>query len=354
MRRFVLPFRLFVQERETQPQGESSKSAQYKGKKMENTIVNTQSTLDASNAASKKTQVGLMGLLAVFLCSLTVPASAAHSWTLVDTSPANEKMTGIRTGTTQMFAHTSSGDCYQYDKTTNTLELVTTSPAMGEITVGVGDSFFGRDTSNNPYQYNFKTKAFDFIPGTPIMSIGAGAEGVWGVDSSDGEVYAYNSTTNTFDPPPHGEPSEFFESISVGNYGIGPWGLDKGGHAWLYNTNTRFFDETDGVLNTIAVGTGQVWGITSSNTVWMYDPGTEKWIQPDTSARLVEISAGTDSNIWGVDASGEVYKFNDNPKILRFQLVSPQPPEAASVIRVSSGGAGIFVLSTSGSVYKYH
>jgi len=320
---------------------------------MKNSMANTLSQHSSLTAAHGRKRVGLLGLLAIFLCGFATSASAG-SWTLVNTSPSSAKMAGIRAGTTEMWGRDSAGDTYQYISKTNTLELVTTSPSMSGITVGDGKTLWGLSTaaSNNIYEFNFKTKAFDNVSGT-LTSIGAGAEGVWGVNSANGHVYAYNTSTKSFEPPPHGEPSELFESIYVGDYGIGPWALDSSDNAWLFNTTTGYFDETNGVVTSIAVGSGEVWGITSADTVWMYDPGTEKWVEPDTSARLVEISLGSDSQIWGVNSSGEVYKFNTNPKILRFQLVSPQPPESIYLVRVSAGGAGIFALAGSGNVYKY-
>lgn len=318
---------------------------------MKNTITTNKSN-QPRIINSTKNRVGMMALIAFFVCSFAVSASAG-SWTLVDTSPSGSSMFGIRVGSGELWGRDISGNAYQYNSTTNTLEMVTTSPTLIQLTVGQGKSVWALDNSstNNIYYYDFTTKAFVNVPGY-LTSIGAGAEGVWGVNSASGHAYVYNTSTKNFEDPPHGEPSEFFESISVGAYGIGPWGLDSAGNAWLFNTRTGYFDETNGVLASICVGNGEAWGITSAGTVWMYDPTPESWIQPDTSARLTQISLGGDSNVYGVNSSGQVYRFNPNPKILRFQLVSPQPPEAIHVIR--SGGAGVFALAASGNVYKFN
>jgi virginiamycin B lyase len=306
---------------------------------------------------SWKMRTALLGLMAMLVCSL-VSTAAASSWTAVNVSPAlppGVNMEGIQVGSTQAWSRDSAGNAYQYVSSTNALTKVSSTTFVDELAVGVGESVFALDPSDNVYQYDFtkvkgKPIGFKIISGATLTTIGDGAEGVWGVDNATGAVYVFNGTG--FQPPPNGEPSVFFETISVGDYGIGPWCLDKNGDAYLYNTNTQFFDKTNGVLSSIAVGNGEVWGITSEQTVWTYDPSIQSWTEPDTSAQLVEISVGSDSNVWGVDSLGQVYKFNPKPKVNRFQLVSPQPPETALLVRAGSGGA-IYVFATTGNVYKF-
>ncbi|MGA3091333.1 MAG: tectonin domain-containing protein [Terriglobales bacterium] len=316
---------------------------------MQNTIANKFSKYRTSTTASRRNKIGLLAMIAFFLCGFAVSASAA-SWTLVNVS-SGATMTGIRVGSSQMWGHDASGHGYQYVSSTNTLKEVTTTPTLSTLAVGEGQSVWGLDTSNNIYQYSFKHGAFEIVPGT-LTSIGAGEEGVWGVNSSSGQVFVYDPSTNSFNPPPHGEPSEFFESISVGNFGIGPWALDSGGTPWLYNTRTEFFDATGGTtLALVEVGDGEAWGVDSKDRVWTYDVSSETWVQPDPSASLKQVAVGSNSNVWGVNSAGQVYQFNEST--LQFKLVSPQPPEAIYRVRVSTGGAGVFALANSGNTYKY-
>lgn len=322
-----------------------------KGKNMKNKIENAQSNFRTS--ASRKSQLGLLAVVAIFMltCSFAISASAA-SWTAIKTSPAGRTMAGIQAGSAEMWGHDSSGNGYLYNNATLTLVETTTSPAIAELAVGEGKTLFVLDPSDNVYQYDFKTKSFLIVPGATLTTIGSGEEGTWGVDSSTGHVYVYVAKTNSFNPPPNGEPSEKFQTISAGNFAIGPWALDGSGNAWLYNSNTDFFDETSGTtLVQISVGEGEAWGVDSSGAVWEYVTTSEKWMQPEPGAVLRNVAVGNNSNIWGVTTSGEIYKFN--VKKLKFELVSPQPPEAIDRIRVSDGGAGIFVLANSGNVYKY-
>jgi hypothetical protein len=313
-----------------------------KEKKMKNTIANT---LSKYNPASWRSRIGTLALIAFFACSLTISASA--QWTLIS---APTTMAGIQVGSSQVWTRDSSGNLYQYKS--GALTAVPAPVTFDHLAVGEGQSVWAL-SSGDIYTYSFKKpKGFQKVPGT-LTYIGAGQEGVWGVNSgeSGGDVYVYNSSTNSFDPPPHGEPSEHFDYIFAGNFAIGPWGLDQSGGAWLYNTNTQFFDGPTGgtTLTQISVGEGQVWGVNgSSDPAWMYDVSSETWVQPDKTTDLSEVSVYADTNVWGVNGAGQVFKYND--KKIKFVLTA-QPPEPIFLIRV--GGPGIFALAKAGNVYKY-
>jgi hypothetical protein len=159
-------------------------------------------------------------------------------------------------------------------------------------------------------------------------------------------------STNSWEPPATGEPTEHFEWINAGNFAIGPWAIDNNGGAWLYNSRTGFFDGPIGGLPSgvsalqVTVGHGQAWVLSSesSDNVYVYDdnPTVEKWFHPNPFAvpTLSEIAESTDESLWGVSA-GKVYLF-DTSTIL-FGLTA-QPAE--SVFEVKVGTAGVFVLSS--------
>ena len=309
---------------------------------MKTTAANTLSRIHPSTTLSWKKPL-LMSAIALIICSVAISASAS-SWTLVS---APTTMAGIQIGTSQLWGRDAAGNVYQYNKATNAFDKIPSTPVFSSIAVGKGNSVWGLDGSDNIYQYNFSTKKFVEVTGK-LTQIAAGGQGVWGLNSS-GDIFLWNGTK--FVAPPNGQPTAF-SSVYVGTFGIGVWALDASGDTYLYNTDTDFFDQTDGKsLMSIGVGSTEVWGVTTSDTAWEYDVAAEKWIQPDKSASLNEISAGSASNIWGVNTAGEVYKFK--PSASKFELVSPQPPEAAYRMRVSSGGIGIFVLTNSGDTYKY-
>jgi len=281
-------------------------------------------------------------LLGLLLCSLAISASAQ----VVVSAPTG--MVQISAGTTQVWATDINGNTYQYIPSKNKLKKV--PGVLQQISVGAGKSVWGV-IDGVTWTYNFTAKTWDDIATPePFTWIAAGGQGVWAVNASTGHIFSYDQTTGTFNPPPHGEPSESFNSVYVGSYEIGVWGLDNAGNAWLYNSNTEYFDKTDGVLVQIAVGTGQVWGITSIDTVWMYDVGTQKWIQPQPSAGLGVISAGNNANIWGIapGSPGTLWNWNGSA------WVEQPEDEGLFAVSVSSGKAGVFAIGDSGTVYKYN
>lgn len=304
-------------------------------------------------ASSRTNRSGLLTLIALLLCGLATPASAG---TWAEYSPGSVPYTQVVAGSTQVWALNQNGDVYQYNSSTNTFDKITGN--LVRIAVGTGNTVWGMNGSGETYQYNFSKKAFQKVAvslGSPgdFGVIAAGGQGVWGL-STKGITYEWDSVTKSFTKPPHGGTAGAI-GLFVGSYGIGVWELDASNHAWLYNTDTDYFDETDGVLAQIAVGNDQVWGVTWAETVWEYDVTTEKWIQPDPSASLVEIAAGSNSDIWGMNGlPGGVYLFdqttqkfvNQNAKSSGGTLLYLQS------ISVSSGSAGVWGVDIYGTIWK--
>ncbi len=312
---------------------------------MKSTIATTRFSQQTSIPASGKTRIGVLALLAIFLCVFAVSASA-QSWSLVS---APTGMAGIRVGTSQLWGRDGTGHVYRYESGEFKLIDPPGTPLFAGIAVGKGNTVFGHDFSNNIYTYDFSSKTFITVAGS-LSYIGAGGQGVWGVNSK-GHIYMWNGTA--FVPPPHGEPSTDFTTVYVGSYGIGVWAVDTSENTYLFNTDTDFFDGPigGGTKVDIGVGDSEVWSVNSSDQVFMYDVLAEEWVQPEPSARLIHVEASSNANVWGINSAGEVYLFD--PKTKSFNLVSPQPPEpVTAAIRV--GGPGVFVLSSSGNVYKYN
>jgi hypothetical protein len=289
---------------------------------------------------------------AAILCCLATSASAG-TWT--EYAPGSSPYTQIAVGSTQVWALDELGDVYQYNSSTNKFDKITGN--LVRITAGIGNTVWGIASSGEVYQYNFSTKAFQkvvsFGPSGDIGVVTAGGQGVWGLNTKN-VTYEWDSVTKSFVEPPHGGVAGAI-GLFVGSYGIGVWELDSSNHAWLYNTNTDYFDKTGGVLSQIAVGNDQVWGITSSESVWQYDVTTEKWIQPDPSAMLVEIAAGSNSNIWGFNGlPGGVYLFNQSTQKFVDQNAesSGGTPISLQGISVSSASAGVWGVDIYGTIWK--
>jgi hypothetical protein len=302
---------------------------------------------------SRMNHIGLLALIALFLCGLATPASAS-TWT--EYSPGSVPYTQVVAGSTQVWALDQNGDVYQYNSSTDKFDKIPGN--LVRIAVGTGKTVWGMNTSGETYQYNFSTKAFQKV--TAILGspgdwgvIAAGGQGVWGL-STKSVTYEWDSVTKSFTKPPHGGVAGAI-GLYVGSYEIGVWELDASNHAWLYNTNTDYFDETDGVLAQIAVGNDQVWGVTGAETVWQYDVTTEKWIQPDPTALLAEIEAGSNSNIWGFNGlPGGVYLFDQTTQKFVNQNAQSSGGTLVSLqnLTVSSGSAGVWGVDIYGAIWK--
>ena len=131
-------------------------------------IVNPLSHERDLHLVSRKNRVGVVVLLAVFLCGFA--ASASAQWTQV-TSPT--AMSGIQVGTTQMWTRDSSGNVYQYNKKTNSLTKITAPTSFAQIAVGKGNNVWTLDSSQNVYSYDFSTKKFVQVTGQ-LFQIAAG------------------------------------------------------------------------------------------------------------------------------------------------------------------------------------
>jgi hypothetical protein len=326
---------------------------------MKTQIANLLFNHSSSSSASARNMIGLLTFIALFLCSFATNASA--QWTLLSTSPADVNLAGIQVGS-QAWGRDSSGNVYEDIGGTFTLIAPSGTPAFAHITVGVGATpLWGLTAAGESYHYNGSSFVNIPLPSGEVFDfIGAGGEGIWAVDSSTGHAYKYDSSTNRWDPPPTGEPTELFESISAGSYAIGPWGIDSKGGAWLFNSRTGFFDAVGGVpsgstVAQVAVGNGQTWALSSASTnnVYLYDenPAVEQLFHPNqfASPTLSEISVGSDEAVWAVNSAGEVLLYNTSN--LTFNLTA-QPPE--KIFEVKVGTAGVFGLAqTTGHVYQF-
>jgi hypothetical protein len=321
-------------------------------KTMETTTRNPASNRQSLSATLRSIRIGFVTLIPLLLCCLVTPASAGI-WT--EYLPGPVPYTQVQAGSTQVWALDLNENVYQYNSSTNKFDKIAGS--LVRIAVGIGNTVWGISPSGEVYQYNFSKKAFQkvvsFGPSGDIGVVSAGGQGVWGLNTKS-VTYEWDSVTKSFVTPPHGGVKGAV-GLCVGSYGIGVWELDASNHAWLYNTNTDYFDETDGVLAEIAVGNDQVWGVTGADAVWEYDATTEKWIQPDTSARLVEIDAGSNSNIWGFNGlPGGVFLFDQTTQTFVNQNATSSggTPLYLQGMAVSSGSAGVWGIDIYGTIWK--
>jgi hypothetical protein len=278
-------------------------------------IANSLFNHNSSSRASGKSMIGLLTLIALFLCGFATTASA--QWTLLPTSPSGVNLAGIQVGS-QAWGRDGSGNVYEDIGGTFTLVAPSGTPAFAHITVGIGATpLWGLTAAGESYHYNGTSFVNVPLPsGETFDSIAAGGtdEGIWAVNSATGHAFKYNPSTNAWDEPPTGEPTEHFVAIDAGSYAIGPWAVDNKSGLWLFNSRTGFFDAVGGVpsgstITQIAVGNGQTWVLNeSTNNVYLYDenPAVEKFFHPNpfASPTFSAISLGADESVYAANSAG--------------------------------------------------
>ena len=303
---------------------------------MKNRFGNTAAGQHPPNRASRKS-LGLVSLAVLLLFSFASLCSAQ--------TQVHGQLTQIAAGSTEVWGINGSGEVYQYTSSGFTQVI---PGDLFQITVGTGSkNVWGINASEEIYNYDtaLKPPAFEHVHGQ-LVQIQAGGQGVWGLNAS-GDIYVWNGTA--FVAPPHGQPVPFC-SVFVGGYEIGVWALDcTHGDAYYYDGSTEtFVDSTGSNLVSIAVGNSEVWGITKTG-VFVYHPCCNFWSQPDTEAQLVQMSVGTNKQVYGVNASGAVYLYNSTSK--KFGLVT----DSEDFVQISVGGsaAGIWGITSDGAIYKF-
>src|ERR1700690_1239370 len=141
---------------------------------MKPTIANTLSNHNSSTTASRRNRIGLLAVIAFFVCSF---AGSASAWTNI---PSPAPIAGIQVGTSQVWARDFSDNVYQYQA--GTLVGPMNPTPFKQIAVGKGQSVLGLDSLDNIYRFDFTTKTFVHVAGS-LSYIAAGAQGVWGVNS---------------------------------------------------------------------------------------------------------------------------------------------------------------------------
>jgi virginiamycin B lyase len=86
-----------------------------------------------------------------------------------------------------VFALDTSGNIYQFNTTTQTLETLTGN--LSQIAVGSNYAIYGVNAAQTAYEYNLQTALWTELPGAALTKIAVSSDGtVWGL-SSTGQIY---------------------------------------------------------------------------------------------------------------------------------------------------------------------
>ncbi|MBV9764579.1 MAG: hypothetical protein JOZ48_07015, partial [Acidobacteriaceae bacterium] len=136
------------------------------------------------------------------------------------------------------------------------------------------------------------------------------------------------------------------QQISVGFDGT-VWGINSSQQIYMYNTQTQSFQQAPGDLMHVAVGSnGAVWGVNSSEQVFRYDSSIQSW-DFISSGNLASIAVGADGDVWGLNSAQQIFHFDTTTQ--SFQEI----PGDLAQIAVGFDGA-VWGVNSSGQVYRFN
>lgn len=208
---------------------------------------------------------------------------------------------------------------YHYDVLHNTMD--TTPGSITQVTLGFGAAVFGLNAGGQIYQWNAVSGNWVEIPGN-LHSIAAGANGsVWGINSSQ-QIYQFGSPTRQ----PQG--LLFVSPTSLSQIYVGAdgsvWGLAASANyppesgpqstntqVEYFNAGTQSFENVPGApeLVELSVGAGaDVWGLDASGNIYQYEADVGTW--NNIPGNLSSIQVGADGSVWGLNSGGAIYTYN--------------------------------------------
>ena len=160
------------------------------------------------------------------------------------------------------------------------------------VTVGSADRY-GGIVSGKHYAWNGTAWGYD---GMALAQVAYGNDGArWGVDAN----YAIYRWGTSGTPVPGG-----LKQISVGS-ASNVWGVNSAGDTYRW-TGTGFMPMNEMFASVSVAADGTGWALKPDDSIWRWTG--LNWTQSAGSLRW--ISAGSASNVWGVNSSGLVYKLN--------------------------------------------
>jgi virginiamycin B lyase len=237
--------------------------------------------------------------------------------------------------------------------TTTFYEVGGTGATLSLLAVGNAGAVYGVNFAGSLYWYNPGRDDFEYLTGTIGFSTTPGSLGV-GVDGDlwavkNGTAYHWDVLHGTMTPTSGGP----FSQVIVGS-GAAVFALGTGSpyeSIWQWDATSATWIQISGNLASIAVGAnGNVWGVNASQQIYTLGGAPQRAFQTLNiipGAVIDQISVGVDGTVWAV-SSNTVEFFNRGTQT--FQAV----PGAPALSQVSVGaGNDVWGVDASGNVYEY-
>ncbi|HTU48323.1 MAG TPA: tectonin domain-containing protein [Bryobacteraceae bacterium] len=230
----------------------------------------------------------------------------------------------------------SAGEIFTYNTQTQTW---TNAPGtLAQIAVGSSNAVWGLNQAGLIFRWDAAKQGWDWIPGA-LHQIAVGADGdVWGVNAQE-QIYRFNAQTQGWTEIPGS-----LTQIAVGFDGA-VWGVNANDSTYRYNVASGEFKQTPATFTSIAVGAdGEAWGV-NNLTVYHFDRLQQAWVSVQQG--LAQISVGAGSNVWALDSSGAVYRYDADAN--QFTATGEAP-----LTRIAAGGNGaLWGLDAEDGIHTY-
>lgn len=202
----------------------------------------------------------------------------------------------------------SSGLIYKAAKSGTTWTFSQVPGILSWIAVGAGNQdnchpyeVWGLSPISEIFRFNFCGQSFEQVPGI-LCSLAVGGGGVWGANCN-GATFRFNFGNQLFDS--FGGP---FTQITVGPNSV--WAIDSRSNLRQYNNESDFLDHQIGgqTFTQVQVGGNGAWALNFSGQVFRFEESTGSVVSIPSVFR--SISAGSGSDVWGLDSSGKAYAFS--------------------------------------------
>jgi len=116
----------------------------------------------------------------------------------------------------------------------------------------------------------------------------------------------------------------------------------------------HFKQISTGSLARVAAGRGEVWGLNASDQIYRFNSSTKQFLQIPGSLTQIAVGGGTllqADEVWGVNASDQIYRFNFSTKtFVKYRVPLHKSPSVkatrTSAIPMKSGESMLLSRST--------
>ena len=249
--------------------------------------------------------------LLVLFCSLMPMPASAQSFEQIPGKLASISLGGTSHGAVNVWGITSNNYLYEF----NGLAFQNIPGTFTQVAVD-GNAIFVIDTNQNVFELDPDAAAFVQVPGK-LTQVAAHGGAAWEIDA--------NQNVFIFDGQIFIQVPGKLSQIAVDGGSV--WGISASHNVYVFDDAQLKFVQVPGTLTSIAVGAfgGEVWGIDLFQNIFHFDYGSQVFVQVPGKLASIAVGGYLFPGIWGIDAAGNVYKFNGTA----FEQVSGQLKQIA-------------------------